>query len=523
MMQVKRWLNIAVLILSGLVSQGQLLTTHLPIVIVNTGGTTIPDEPKIGGTMQIVSNTTGALNTSDGPFNDYDGNIGIETRGNSTQGFDKKSYTVQLRVDSNTAIESSLLGMAPDSEWVLHSMIIDKSLVRIPFCFYLSQRMGQYASNWRYVELILNGEYMGVYAVVEKIKQSPYRVDIAPKDSIDETGGFILRIDWEDGGGGFNSEYPSMAGNNLTLQYQYPKGSQMSNSQKAFLKGSINNFENALFADNFMNANGKRYSDLADIESFVDFLLINELSKNADGYKLSSYIHKNNDAIDGRWKAGPIWDFDQTYGLSTVCSTDDPCGWTFMENLAGCEDLTTMPLWYETMAADSMFARRLEQRWGEYRSSFLHLDSLYAWIDDHVNYLGDARVRNFSKWQIIGTSIWIEPEPLAETYDEEIANLKTWLKRRVEWMDANLPHIYDFSSVDNHVKIFPNPAYERATIIVEPGSSVTITDMNGKQVAGSASCMGSQYILNVQGLASGVYVVYVKTTGGVRAGKLVVC
>ena len=80
----------------------------------------------------------------------------------------------------------------------------------------------------------------------------------------------------------------------------------------------MDRFENAVFSVNFFD-DGIRYTDLINVTSFTDFLIINELSKNSDGYKLSTYMHKDREDKDDRLYAGPIWDFDQTYGMSEVC------------------------------------------------------------------------------------------------------------------------------------------------------------------------------------------------------------
>ena len=103
-------------------------------------------------------------------------------------------------------------------------------------------------------------------------------------------------------------------------------------------------FEDAVFSPSYSNTSGIRYTEYIDINSFTDFLLINELSKNSDGYKLSSYLYKDKDSKGGKLVAGPIWDFDQTYGVSEVCSNYDYTGWTYMQSQNDCEDLESMPM-----------------------------------------------------------------------------------------------------------------------------------------------------------------------------------
>lgn len=509
-----------VLLLVASWSNAQLITSDLPIVIINTNGGAIEDDPKIEADFGIISNNSGG-NSSDDPWNSYSGKIGIEIRGNSTQGFDKKSYAVQLWDVNGAETSESLLGMGADEDWVLHAMHIDKSLLRIPMTFHLAEQMGNYASRWRYVELIINGEYRGLYTLVEKIKQGPQRVNIDTLGSNDESGGFILRIDWDENEGGFNSQYKSMAGTDMKFIYYYPTGKLKAN-EKAHLKNSMNLFEEAVFSPDFTNSKGEGLSDVADLKSFVDFILVNEMSKNSDGYKLSSYLHKDSDLKDKRWKAGPIWDFDQTYGVSSVCSGDNYSGWTFLENYDGCEDLNSMPLWYENLVKDAGFCNLLNNRWIAFRSSFLHQDSVNQWIDDYELLIREARQRNFQKWDVIGDAIWIEPDGFPTTYEGEIKQLKDWMKNRFEWMDRNLRGLCEFSSEKNWVKIYPNPSFGEVTINIVPGTSISITDMSGKLIWDAGLIKESKYVFNTSQLAAGCYVVYSKSSRGTYSGKFVV-
>ncbi|MBL4706641.1 MAG: CotH kinase family protein [Flavobacteriales bacterium] len=477
----------------------QLTSTNLPIIKL-TVSETIEDEPAISGSMKIIYDSLGGANSATDLANIFNGPISIEARGNSSLGFEKKSYTIRL-----SGTEVPLLGMPADSTWILHAMHIDKSLMRIPMSFYFSERMGHYVTRNHYVEVILNGEYIGLYLFCEKILRSPDRVEAG--------NGYILRIDWGDGSGGFDSNYESMGGVDMTFQYYDPKGSTVDMVYKENMKSYIHSFEELLFTQN------AGYRNYIDMESFVDFLLINELSKNSDGYKLSTYIHKPD---SGKLTAGPIWDFDQTYGLSMVCSNYDHCGWTYLQNQDGCEDLGTMPRWWEQLTKDSVFCNLLVSRWENFRTTFLQTDSINTWIDSNLALMNDAATRNFVQWPILGTDIWDEPLPVQPDYPSEITYMKDWIQKRVLWMDSNIGNIYDFSSFGG-VKIYPNPSADVANIVIQPGGTVKVADLTGRIIWSSASgCADTAFTIDVSGWAIGCYVVYVKTTRGVYSSKLVV-
>mgnify|MGYP001311128520 FL=1 len=512
-------------------ASAQLTSSNLPIVVVTTEDE-IPDEPKIEGSIGIIFDTNEGLNSMNDPFNYHSSNLAIETRGNSTQGFDKKTYSLELRNAANEDTSVNLFGMGGEEDWILHAMVIDKSQVRIPMSFHLAQRMGQYASEFKYVELVLNGDYRGTYILVEKIKRDDDRVDIAKLDEDDLagdslTGGYILRIDWLDDPQGFESNYNSQGGNPMFYQWYYPKAEKIQPQQASYIQNWMGDFEDALFAEDYTNSQGIRYTDYIDINSFTDFLLINEFSKNSDGYKLSSYVHKDRDSQGGKLIAGPIWDFDQTYGVSLVCSNHIPTGWTYLQN-QDCWDLESMPMWWQNMMEDPVFQNRLKCRWTDFRQSFMHTDSIVNWIIEDTAYLSNALQRNFEKWDyFIGESIWIEPDPIPQTYEEEITTMITWITSRLNWMDANMPGDCSQDDLSNLtlqsadlVRIYPNPTKDILQINGPTNSRIKILDLNGKILMETISNSGNAS-LNLNKLSPGAYFVTVENEQGRFIQKII--
>lgn len=516
---------------NGFVEAQILTSSNHPIIKIYTDGEDIPDEPKIDASMGIIYNGEGTLNNTSDPFNYYDGNIGIETRGNSTQGFDKKTYSIELRDEDNEDISVNLFGMGGEEDWILHAMVIDKTQIRIPMSFYLAQRMGHYASEWKFVELILNDEYRGLYILTEKIKRDKDRVDIAKLDEDDIagdslTGGYILRIDWtwdvDMETDGFESAYESQGEIPMFFQWYYPKSDKIKPQQANYIENWMNTFENALFSNDYTNNLGLRYDEYINLHSFTDFILINELSKNADGYKLSSYVHKDRDSKGGKLVAGPIWDFDQTYGVSLVCSNNDPTGWTYLQNQSDCEDLESMPLWWQRMMNDDQFQNQLKCRWETMRQSFLHKDSLNYWIDTQVGFIDQAIDRNFTVWDyFIGNQIWIEPDPIPQSYEEEVEVMKTWISDRIDWLDANMPG--DCSLVQTEdveiqdlVTVFPNPVRDRVYIQSKEPVEVSLFSLDGR-----SKFYGTQKVIETNDLESGIYFLKIRTANGIVTKKII--
>ena len=515
----------------SVLAYAQLTTSNLPIISITTADE-IPDEPKIIGAMGIIYDTNGGMNSINDPFNHYNGNIGIETRGNSTQGFDKKTYSLELRNAANEDTSVNLFGMGSEEDWILHAMVIDKSQVRIPMSFHLAQRMGQYATELKYVELLINGDYRGTYILVEKIKRDDDRVDIAKLDADDLagdslTGGYILRMDWLDNPQGFESDYNSQGGNPMFYQWYYPKAENIKPQQANYIKDWMSTFEEALYSDDYENDQGIRYTDYIDVNSFTDFLLINEFSKNADGYKLSSYVHKDKDSKGGKLVAGPIWDFDQTYGVSLICSNNIPNGWTYLQN-QDCWDLESMPMWWQNMMEDPLFQNRLKCRWTNFRQSFMHTDSVINWILEDTTYLSDALQRNFQKWDdFIGESIWIEPDPIPQSYEEEISTMISWITNRLNWMDANMPGdcaqdnlSTNTISIGNKIRFYPNPTKDLIHIECPINSRILILDLHGKGFKEVYS-EGGYSSIDLSTLSPGAYFVSIENLLGRVTHKVI--
>lgn len=413
--------------------------SNLPIVMINTNGQTIQDDPRIVCDMGIIYNGVGATNNINDPFNEYDGKISIELRGSSSQSFPKKPYALETQDSLGNNNNVTLLGMPKENDWILYAPYSDKSLMRNFLTFDLGRKMGRYAPRTVYCELVINGAYKGIYILMEKIKRDKDRVDIAKLDVDDLagdslTGGYIVKIDKYTGTGGVDwlSDFPNIGGGSLYIQYHYPEATAMFPQQLDYIESYVDSFEYALNGPDFADTT-IGYAKYADVNSFIDFYIVNELAKDIDAYRLSSYFYKDKDSKGGKLTMGPLWDFNLAFGNADYCNGGDPTGW---EVNSGCGD--NNPFWFERLLDDTTYQNKLKCRWEYLRGRSFHQDSIYNFIDSVAIYLDDAQQRNFQQWDVLGNYVWPNYY-VGNTYQDELVFFKTWIADRLVWLDSNMP------------------------------------------------------------------------------------
>lgn len=417
--------------------------SHLPLVIINTNGQTIVNEPKITVNIRIVDNGPGQTNGINDTANGYNGYAGIEIRGQSSQHlFPKKSYGFETRDAKGEDLKVSLLGLPEESDWVLYAPYTDKTLLRNVLSFYLGRKMGRWQPGSRFCELYLNGSYMGIYQLTEKIKRDKNRVNIKKLSSSDVsdddvTGGYILKVDKLEGlkSTEYFTVYPDVRyGNarNYAWTWVYPEPDDLVQQQRTWMTSFVKKTENTINGTSFADPS-KGYRSYLDVPSFIDFQIMNELANNVDGYRYSTYFHKNRNSLGGKLTAGPLWDFDISYGNVNYSprnlSVDQ---WTYTNY--GQSEANCMH-WWARLMTDPQYLREVKERWTQLRRTILHTDSVMNFIDSQVQVLGDAVGRNFAKWNILGAYVWPN-SAVRGSYPAEIAFLKDWITGRLEWMDS---------------------------------------------------------------------------------------
>ena len=411
------------------------LTVPLLHVNVQTDGRTIVDEPKIMATMRMSYMETTV----------YDGTIGIEYRGCSSQDlFDKKSYGLETWDENGADIDVPLAGFPAEEDWILYGPYSDKSLLRNVVIFALSNEIGRYASRTAWCELTLNGRYRGIYVLMEKIKRDRNRVAISQLSPDDVTGGYILKLDKGCGGGGWYNEtnsFPSRydgSGNpdgdrRIRFLYDYPDPDQLDTIQRAYIEQYVDDFESALLAPDFADPT-TGYRQYADAGSFIDFFLLNELARNVDAYRLSTFMYKDR---GGKLTMGPIWDFNLAFGNADYCNAWATTGWAYRFNDICPGDSWPVPFWWNRLLEDPEFVSALKARWSTLRQGVFSLSFIDGLMRASRTRLEEAGAleRNFARWPVLGTYVWPNYY-VGQTYDEEYQYLRSWIADRLTWMDA---------------------------------------------------------------------------------------
>ena len=389
-MIIKFIINIPLLFLLGLKpihaqDYLKLLTeegSDLPLVVISTEEE-IVDEPKIIGHMGIINNGPSARNYLSQSFNEYDGFIGVELRGQSSlRKWDKTSFAVETRDSSGSNNNVSIFGMPKENDWVLNAAYYDKTLVRMPVIYEMSRKMGNWASHTEFCEVIVNNEYMGNYIFMEKIKIDKNRIDISKLDPEDInppeiTGGYIYEFTSARWGEPDHYEIKSPVADNLMPE------------QESYITNFYESFD-LLMASEDYNDPDIGYKTIIDLNSFVDEIIMWEVTKSVDAYRYSSYFYKER---EGKLYAGPIWDFDQSFGNSVNNGGDEISGWIY--------PYATNTFWPKLLE-EELIRENLRSRWKELRDNFFSTDSILSRIDDYVAVIEGARGRNFDKWPNLG-------------------------------------------------------------------------------------------------------------------------
>ena len=432
---------------AGCDCDGSELCTHLPLVLIDTGGQEIPGKvtgqtDDFGETINtlaadgrdvidvsfvVVDNQTRNNHPSDEAT--LTTTAQIRVRGHSSRLFEKSPYQLDFVDEDGEAAPAAVMGMPAHSEWVLYGPYLDKSLVRNYMWYNIAGEVMEWAPNVRYCELILNGEYRGLYLMVETITDGvDCRLNLSTTEQNVKTTGYLLRGDrttQEDLGG--QRDIYTYLERMLTLRtdilIKYPGRSSLTQELRQEIELDYAAFEKALYSYDY-DTDDYGYWNYIDVDNFVDYFLINEFSLNVDAGRYSTYIYKD---LSGKFKLA-VWDFNNA-----------------------CDNFPADPLtpdqinmvshtWFFMLCKSEDFVERLLDRYDELRASVLNETYLLNYIDETLAYLGPAVERNNQRWNDAMTQ-WEPLTPVERnlhSHEEAVDQLKEWLYERGIWLDENI-------------------------------------------------------------------------------------
>lgn len=436
---------------------------NLPVILIDTSKQQVSREEEIKVDLQIYNNGDDVNILNDNP--DVVSKANIKIRGNSSSKYPKKQFSINLINNKEEDKDISLLGMPKESQWVLNGPFLDKSLMRNYIALNIASEIMEYAPRVQFCEVIMiedgdeeidEDDYRGVYILVEKIKRNDERVDITKTiDNRSETSFILAKDRQKDNDISFTSYGKEISEYVYGLNIVYPK-KDLTQQKYDYIADEISEFERVLYSDNF-NHPTEGYSKYIDVDTFVDYYIINEFLKNTDAGMLSTYIYKD---YEEKIKAGPIWDFNESLGNS--------------ENEDGkVYDYTEFTMihkpWFDRLMMDVNFANKVVERYKELRKTYLSDEYLTEFIDETVGLLGDSVERNFERWPIYVSNqarvfeqggdatdnysadldLYIkylednkhllkDTDGMATSYEEEISLMKNFIVNRGNWMDSNI-------------------------------------------------------------------------------------
>ena len=377
--------------------------SELPVVFIDTPGGTA-----INSKTVWTADTKITIYNPDGSVDYTDDKLNIRGRGNSTWGYPKKPYA--LKLDK----KASILGMPKHKRWVLLANWMDRTLLRNATAFEISRKTGlAWTPRGQFVEVVLNGRYIGNYFLCEQIKIDENRVNIKEMKATDisgeaVTGGYLMELDvYFDEVNKFKSSV-----RNLPYMFKDPDEEVLQAEQLAYMQNYVNTFESVLYANNWLE--NRDYEDYIDIDSYIDMWFVFELAVNGEpNHPKSTYCYKDR---GGKMYAGPVWDFD----------------WATFRPVTGYS--TRYALYYGRLFSDPEFVAEVKARWAACKPGFT---SVLNYIDTVSEQLEVSNTLNLSMWPISSTVNGDESLP----YDDAITRFKNAYETRLNWLDSAINNL----------------------------------------------------------------------------------
>jgi len=450
------------IVLNGFIDYKEpTFTTKLPVIYINQPADDKMDNSKneVMCDFKIIydkNNPDTELEVNSTPSDDpnkiyLDTKAMMHVRGQTSKDFPKKPYAITLYdAYGVNKMKKNLFKMGKENDWILYAAYNDKSLMRNKLIMDMYREMGHWASEYQYCEVYLDGVYQGVYMLMEKYKRDNTRIDVQKVDSVDKTKtGYIFTFDKTESM--YDDPEHVFFRTNLTPSTHSDPGNQWHNFEVRYpknddydytihreaIKNYVQTFETALHAGQYDDV----FCQYLDVETALDYMLINEFTKNVDAYRISVWMTKD---YDKKLAYSTIWDYDLGLANSSRMNASDIDRWLYSHEGAKA-DYYGIPVWYEDLMNSELFQNLLKTRWNQLKNTVFSVDSINNEIDAIRSYLdaSGAIERNFEKWKmgdinanvrnVLGDQLYVT------NYDDEIALIKNYVSGRVDWLEANLP------------------------------------------------------------------------------------
>lgn len=465
---LEKFITVVVNTSKGRSAERSVYFSKLPVVYIDTNNVPIVDkENYVKGNLFIQGNEK--FNSTNTTL--YDGELEIRGRGNSSWEAPKKPYRIKL------GSKADIFGMGANKHWTLLANYYDPSLSRNKLSYDFSGELGLVSMDSENVILIMNGVYQGVYQFCEHIRIDKTRINITDWEKIaedtaetisDEEGidngdledylvenmSWITNKEFEFGDKtyyleDYEIELPDIDGgylleldknldevssfyssHNQPLMFKSPEYVKNNSDMLQYVKDYVNAFEAAInTSDGYTTYEGKEvhYSELYDMDALAQYFLITELFFNTDGMKKSTYMYKDNNEL---MKMGPIWDMDWCAGNPYEQSSPSDRWQTLFY-----DDEMVSEQWYRSMVGDPYFAYKVKNLYDSNRASIESFVSENGRIDENVDYLKEAGIKNDARWNTNNTG-----------FVQNTENFKAWMIKRISWLDEQMV------SLDNLLK-----------------------------------------------------------------------
>lgn len=431
---------------------GEGFQTHLPIIKISTGGQKIPGEPIVGdgdpwsyetgekgetsirASLDLIDLQKGGNRLTDKPT--LSSQAQISYRGNSSRYFDKKSYSIHLVSEKGMENKKEMAGMEAHDEWVLNGPFLDRSLLRNYLALNISGEIMEYAPDVRYCELFLDGEYQGLYLLMESVSKGEGRINIKKPEKNSSVTGYILR--WDRAGKGDreldNYAYYTYRSGVSALDVFYPGAAQITEGRMKYINQDISKLEKVLYSYDLWDE-GNSYTKYIDLNAFAEYFIINELFRNIDAGHFSTFYYK-----DARGKLKPcVWDFNN--------GCDNYLDYSWSE--AGFS-MINAPI-FDALIRDEKFVTALVVKYRQLRKGVLSEEYLLDYIDETDAWLGEAVDRNYEVWgYVFDMSNYNDMNyltPVERNYTSQgqaVEQLKDFLTNRGNWLDDHIETLYQY-------------------------------------------------------------------------------